>query len=84
VLPLLFIRILHFLGIHVIVDLLDQPEPHHAVIGLTLNHERLLALFSGLIVERVDAVGIKDLVDTVIGKRLSSYIHSGCGRCLQW
>lgn len=83
VLPLLFVRILHFLRIHVMVDLLNQLEPHHTVVGCFVGRERPLALIGWLAVERIDPLRIKDLVDTITGKRPSIQKTIGMG-CLQW
>jgi hypothetical protein len=62
-LPLLFVEIGDLLGIHLRIDVLEQLGTDNAIVGTTVEIDRVLALSRGLVIDGIDTVGIEDLVD---------------------
>ena len=63
-LPLSFVRVLHPLQVHVVIDLLNQLQADNTVVGSLVGEERALAFCGRLAVELVDSLGVEDLIHT--------------------
>jgi hypothetical protein len=67
VLPLGRVGMLDPLHVHVLVYLLDQFVPHHAVIRGSVRGNRALSFFWRKRIEAVNSLRVEDFIDTVLG-----------------
>lgn len=65
VLPLLLVGVLDPLQVHGVVDLLNQLQSHHGVVGRLFDRNALAALLGRQLEELVDTLGVEDLVNTM-------------------
>ena len=57
-------RLVHSLHVHLLVDVLQQLEPHDAVVRAAILRDGAFALLRRSAVKVVDVLRIEDLVDT--------------------